>query len=168
MSVVELVGELALRFGKDVYMKSLEPIFMHYLTNTAASVREMGIKKVAFMAISFKSDWVMNSFLPKIVETYAIEKQGFNFRMACLMSLSAVMPALQKDQISEKVIPTLVLACSDKIPNVQFCVARIIKANKSLIDPGVLNSQIVPKLKDMTQDGDKDVAYFATIALYND
>lgn len=36
-----------------------------------------------------------------------------------------------------------------------------------MIDAGVLNSQLVPKLKDMTQDGDKDVAYFATMALQN-
>jgi len=31
-----------------------------------------------------------------------------------------------------------------------------------------MNSQIVPKLKDMCQDPDKEVAYFATIALLND
>jgi len=28
MAVIELVGDLSLKFGKDVYLKSLEPIFM--------------------------------------------------------------------------------------------------------------------------------------------
>lgn len=50
MGVIELVGDLALKFGKEVYTKQLESIFMQYLTNTAASVREMGITKIQAMA----------------------------------------------------------------------------------------------------------------------
>jgi serine/threonine-protein phosphatase 2A regulatory subunit A len=94
MGVIELVGDLSLKFGRDVYMKSLESIFMNYLTNPAASVREMGVRKVLDMAQLFKGDWVVASFVPKIVETYGIEKQGFNYRMSCLHSLSAVMPVM--------------------------------------------------------------------------
>ena len=74
MGVIELVGDLALKFGKEVYMKSLESIFMQYLTNTAASVREMGINKVQAMAVVFKSEWVVSSFIPKIIDCYNIEK----------------------------------------------------------------------------------------------
>jgi hypothetical protein len=51
MGMVELVGDLSVKFCKDVFVKSLEPIFMQYLTNTAAAVREMGITKVKQMAI---------------------------------------------------------------------------------------------------------------------
>jgi hypothetical protein len=47
---------------------------MTYLTSTAAAVREMGILKVKQMAINFKSDWVISSFIPKIIETYNIDK----------------------------------------------------------------------------------------------
>ena len=65
-------------------------------------------------------------------------------------------------------MPTLVTACGDKIPNVQFTAAKIIKQHKSLIDHGVFSSQIVPKLRDMTQDGDRDVAFYATVALQNE
>jgi serine/threonine-protein phosphatase 2A regulatory subunit A len=43
MAVFELIADLALIFGKDVYCKQLQSIFMGYLTNTAASVRQMGI-----------------------------------------------------------------------------------------------------------------------------
>ena len=45
MATVELIGDLSLSFSKDVFMSKIEPIFMQYLTNTAASVREMGIAK---------------------------------------------------------------------------------------------------------------------------
>ena len=45
MAVFETVGDLSVKFGKDVFMKHLEPLFMSYFTNTAASVRETGIAK---------------------------------------------------------------------------------------------------------------------------
>ncbi len=59
MALIELVGDMAVKFGKDIFIKSLESIFMTYLTSTAAAVREMGILKVKQMAVNFKSDWVI-------------------------------------------------------------------------------------------------------------
>jgi len=94
MALIELVGDLAVKFGKDIFVKSLESIFMTYLTSTAAAVRDIGVVKVKQMAVNFKSDWVVSSFIPKIIECYNVDKQGFNFRMACLMSLSSVMHVL--------------------------------------------------------------------------
>lgn len=85
--------------------------------------------------------------------------------MCALNALAAVMPVLDSAMITEKVVPILVEACKDKIPNVQFCVARIIKDKFKQFDTAVFNSQLVPKLKDMSQESDKDVAYYATLAL---
>ena len=75
------------------------------------------------------------------------------------------MPLLMKPEITEKIVPTFIKATTDKVPNVQFCVAKIIAERKQLFDQSVYQSQIVPKLKEMLQDPDKDVAYFATVAL---
>jgi hypothetical protein len=49
MATVELIGEFSIVFGKDAFVRSIESIFMQYLTNTAASVREMGIEKAGEM-----------------------------------------------------------------------------------------------------------------------
>ena len=84
--------------------------------------------------------------------------------MCALESLSAVMPVLPKEMVTEMVVPTLVKACSDRIPNVQFCCARILKRNKTSIDTNVFTTQISPKLREMMQETDKDVAYYATVA----
>ena len=69
--------------------------------------------------------------------------------------------------MTEHIVPTIVKATSDSIPNVKFCVARVIKANKAYFDPQVFSSEITPKLRELTKDSDKDVAYFATVALQN-
>ena len=81
--------------------------------------------------------------------------------MTAIKSLAAVMPVLQKDQITEHIVPVFVKACSDSVPNVQFCVAKIIAEKTDMFDSSVYQSQIVPKLKDMSQEPDKDVAFFA-------
>jgi hypothetical protein len=54
MSVFELIGDLSKSFGYQVFTKNLEQIFMGYLTNTAASVRDMGIKKSKEIGEKFK------------------------------------------------------------------------------------------------------------------
>ena len=74
------------------------------------------------------------------------------------------MPVLDKNKITELIVPTLLKACGDRIPNVQFCCARIIKKNKASIDPEVFNDKIAPKLREMMQESDKDVVYYATLA----
>ena len=43
MAIFELIGELSVAFGVEIFERSLEPIYMQYLTNTAASVRMMGV-----------------------------------------------------------------------------------------------------------------------------
>jgi len=53
----------------------------------------------------------------------------------------------------------------DPIPNVRFTVAKIIHKMKSNIDPASISSVIVPGLKELANDSDRDVQYFATVAL---
>ena len=60
--------------------------------------------------------------------------------MCAIKSLAAVMPVLQKEEISDKIIPTFVKACGDTVPNVQFTVAKLIHEHKSKFDQAVYNS----------------------------
>jgi hypothetical protein len=48
---------------------------------------------------------------------------------------------------------------------VQFNVCKIIKQHRKNFDQTVLKDQIIPKLKELAQDGDKDVAYYAKVAM---
>ena len=76
-----------------------------------------------------------------------------------------MIPLLREDMVTEYVVPTLTKACSDKVPNVQFCASKIISKNKTAFNADVLKEAIVPKLKEMAQNGDKDVAYYAKCCL---
>ena len=64
--------------------------------------------------------------------------------MSALQSLSSVIPFLREDNITELVVPTLIKACGDKVPNVQFCASKIIKEHRKAFDANVLKDTIIP------------------------
>jgi hypothetical protein len=89
-SVVNLVGNLLKAFGKDFYAKNVEPIFLLFLVDTSAAVRDAGIEKLLVMANEFKADWVINVYAPKAVEILNRDKIGYLYRMAVLNSLAVI------------------------------------------------------------------------------
>ena len=97
MSVFELLADFAIIFGMETYTTHLQTIFMGYLTNTAASVRQMGITKSGILAAAFKNEWVMNEYIPVVINHFSLDKKGYNYRMCCLNSLAAVLPYVMKD-----------------------------------------------------------------------
>lgn len=117
------------------------------------------------LAAEFKQDWIVNDFIHVVKDQFKVEKKGYNYRICCLYSLAAVMPHLQKDEITQHIIPAFVTACKDDIPNVRFCVSRIIHERRQYIDQNVFNNQLVGAMKEMTNDSDRDVSHFATVAL---
>lgn len=106
----------------------------------------------------------MQSYIPKVNEAFNADKQPFNYRMSALSSLSAMMGQLREDHITEHIVPTLMKACSDKVPNVQFCASKIIKEHRSRIASTCMQDIIIPKLRENMQDSDKDVAHYAKLA----
>lgn len=87
--------------------------------------------------------------------------------MCCLNSLASVMQYIDKDKVTAHIIPMLLKACKDDIPNVKFCVTKIIIAKKQFIDPNQFNNVLMPVLKEMANDTDRDVSYFAQQAIQN-
>lgn len=100
MAVFELFADLGLMFDKDVYNKKIHEHFITYLTNTAASVRNMGVKKSGQLAEKFKEEWIEEKYIPEIEKIYIVDKKGYNYRMCCLNSLSVVIEYIPKDVVT--------------------------------------------------------------------
>ena len=79
-----------------------------------------------YLAKSFGQDWIIENYLPKVIQYSKMDKKGYNYRMACLNSMSAVMPYLSQDHVNNTIVPLLLKGMSDTIPNVKFCVSKII------------------------------------------
>lgn len=85
--------------------------------------------------------------------------------MCCLESLASVLPCVDKTFANSQIIPIFVQASKDSIPNVKFCVSKLIGQNRHLFDSKEFNNSLFPALKEMAADPDRDVAYFAQIAM---
>lgn len=69
-----------------------------------------------------------------VTDQMKVDKKGYNYRICCLYSLAVVMPYLTKEQINALIIPALVASSKDDIPNVKFCVSKIIAKYRNYID----------------------------------
>lgn len=74
MGTFELIGDLSVIFGMDIFDRSLKTVFFTYMTNTAASVREMGVAKVKTLGEAFGADWITSTLVPAAVESFNVEQ----------------------------------------------------------------------------------------------
>jgi len=141
MAIYELLADLGILFGIDIFVKKLQAIFLGYLTNTAASCRAMGVEKSALLAKRFGESWIVNSYIPIVQNTYGSEEKGYNYRMSCLYSLASIMPFVKSEVITQEIVPVFKKAFDDAVPNVQFCVCKIVHGQRKYIDEAEFSRQ---------------------------
>ena len=176
MGLFELVGDLLI--DPKTSNQEIFGIFAKFLENTAASVREMGVKKCAELAEEMqkraksgdaesKNAVKISALVPLVQQRYKKEGIGYNYRMTCLKALAAIMPYIERELVSSDIIPIFALALNDPIPNVRFCACKLIdelRHKKGLPDNLIL-TPLIDKLNELQNDPDKEVAYFAYLAL---
>lgn len=69
-TVFKLLVTLSKTYGLEMYNKHLQAIFMTYLTNSAASVRKVGVKGARELADVFKEQWVIKEFVPAVISNF--------------------------------------------------------------------------------------------------
>ena len=163
-AVYDLIADIGIVLGKDTFHKNLKDIFFGFLTDTAASIRGEGIKKLGELSSSFKSEWIVDEVVPKLNEIYDQDKQGYLYRMCVLNSSVEISKTLTKTQINSHVVPIMLKACTDPVANVRITVAKAIKKLVSLPEGSLVGYNFKTTLGDMVKDSDKDVAYFSTVA----
>merc|ERR1712241_199896 len=124
-SVVEQVPKLARLFGIDMFQSKLEALFLSSLRDSVHSVRQAAIQHVKEIAETFGSQWTIEHLLPKIVEQYS-QSAGYANRVTTLLVLPQVSSVMTAEQIIQYVVPLLIKATKDSVPNVRFTACRTI------------------------------------------
>ena len=84
---ISYIANLGIEFGRDYYAENIESIFLMFLTDSVFAVREEGINKVILLAETFKADWVINSYIPKVKKIFSNNKFGYLHRITAINSL---------------------------------------------------------------------------------
>jgi serine/threonine-protein phosphatase 2A regulatory subunit A len=165
-SVVEQVPKLAKLFGVEMFQSKLETLFLSSLRDSVHSVRQAAIFHLKEIVETFGSQWTVEHLLPKLVEQYS-QASGYANRVTTLNVLPQVSGVMTADQIVQFVVPLLIKATKDTVPNVKFCACRMIMwmiENHNLGSVSI-NQLIKPTLLELEHDSDIDVQYYAQRAL---
>jgi len=162
-SVVEQVPKLAKLFGVELFQSKLEALFLSSLRDSVHSVRHAAIVNVKDIAEAFGSQWTVDHLLPKLIDQYS-QTSGYANRVTTLQVLPQVSHVMTPDQITSFVIPILIKATKDVVPNVRFCACRILC---SVVEnhKGLNTAPIAQALRELKDDTDSDVKYYAQAAL---
>mmetsp|Transcript_44733 Transcript_44733/g.95322 ORF Transcript_44733/g.95322 Transcript_44733/m.95322 type:complete len:593 (-) Transcript_44733:113-1891(-) len=165
-SVVEQVPRLAELFGVEMFQTKLEALFISSLRDSVHSVREAAIIHLKAISTTFGPVWTVEHLLPKIVEQYS-HGVGYASRVTTLHVLPQVSGVMTPEQVVQYIIPLLVKATKDNVPNVRFCACRTIAwmLENHNINAENINTVIKPALEDLDKDSDIDVQYYASRAM---
>lgn len=165
-SVVEQVPKLAKLFGVDLFQSKLEALFLSSSRDSVHSVRQAAVQHMEEICAAFGAAWTIEHLLPKLVEQYS-PTGGYANRVTTLGMLPRVSNVMTPDQIVQFIVPWLVKATKDAVPNVRFCACRTIMWMMEHHSLGTtsINTTIKPALLELESDPDIDVQYFAQRAL---
>jgi len=165
-SVVEQVPKLARLFGVEMFQSKLEALFLCSLRDSVHSVRQAAILNLKEIAETFTAQWTVEHLMPKIMEQYS-QSAGYANRVTTLQVLPQVSCVMNAEQIATQIVPLLIKATKDGVPNVRFCACRTIAwvLEKKTLSAKEVQTLIMPTLLELENDSDSDVQYYAQRAL---
>jgi len=165
-SVVEQVPKLSRLFGMELFHNKLEAIFLSSLRDSVHSVRQAATHHLAEIAKIFGPTWTEEHLLPKLLEQYSASS-GYANRVTTLHVLPQVSIVMTPEQLNQYIVPLLVKATKDSVPNVRFCACRTITwmIERHNLGSQTLSTMIKPALLELEHDSDIDVQYYSQRAL---
>lgn len=164
-SVVEQVPKLAKLFGVDMFESKLQGLFLSSLKDSVFSVRHSAIMQLKEISDAFGATWTAEKLLQKLIEMYSVST-GYATRVTTLNVLPQVSDVLTSEQICQYIIPMLLKATTDNVPNVRFCACDRLQWMIERYDLKAKKAEIREHLTNASErDLDIDVQYYAQRAL---
>jgi len=164
--IVEQVPTLSRLFGVEMFQSKLEALYLSSLRDSVHSVRDAAIQHLKAIANTFGPAWTVEHLLPKLVEQYS-QSSGYANRVTTLHVLPQVSGVMTPEQILQFIMPVLIKATKDGVPNVRFCACRAITwmMEHHNLSTVAINTVIKPALTELQHDSDIDVQYYAQRAI---
>ena len=110
----------------------------------------------------FGADWSKVQIIPKVEALY--KHSSYLYRMTSLNVADALSTSLDADTIRDMLIPLVVSAIADPVPNVRFNCAKILGKFAKRVDSASVSGSIKPALATLMGDSDRDVKFYASEA----
>jgi len=163
MAVISKSSLLAKHLGAKSFEKKLQSVMINSLSDHVYAIREKSCAQIGEIVAEYGGKWAAEKFFPS---AFAIYDKTTNYlhRMTCLLVISACASSCGPEVIEKHLLPLVLQACTDDVPNVRLMAA---KACSELIAAGAapILAKLRPALEKLTKDSDQDAAFFSTQAL---
>lgn len=163
MAVISKSSMLAKHLGVKTFEKKLQSVMINSLSDHVYAIRERSCAQIGEIVAEYGGKWAAERFFPS---AFAIYDKTTNYlhRMTCLLVISACAASCSSDVIEKHLLPLVLQACTDDVPNVRLMAAKTCKELIPRADASSL-SKLKPALDRLTKDTDGDAAFFSTAAL---
>jgi len=164
-AIIEYIPLLARQLGQTLFHEQMGSLCMEWLCDSVYSVREAAILNMKKLAEEFGAEWAQNTIIPEILQL--INNPNYLHRQTILKAIAALAPIVGTDITCSKMLPVVMEASKDRVPNIRFNVAKTIQdfLDARVVENSVIQQTIKPCLQELVEDSDIDVRYFATAAL---
>ena len=121
------------------------------------------MKNLSKLTEVFGVEWSAQNIVPKVMLLYG--HSNYLFRLTALASVQALASVHGKEVLRNDMLPLVIRATQDPVPNIRFNVAKTLRSLAGKLDVDDVQSQVRPALATLAGDNDIDVKYFATEAL---
>ena len=132
---------------------------MTWLGDSVFSIRAAAVKNLAELSKIFGVEWACENIVPKILALY--NHSNYLFRMTSLACVQALSGQVGKEVLRNSMLPLVLNAASDPVPNIRFQVAKMLADISTHLDASDVQSSVKPALTTLLEDADRDVKYFA-------
>ncbi|CAB4254112.1 similar to Saccharomyces cerevisiae YAL016W TPD3 Regulatory subunit A of the heterotrimeric protein phosphatase 2A (PP2A) [Maudiozyma barnettii] len=171
LAIIEYIPILAEHLGVQFFNQQLSDLCLSWLWDTVFSIREAAVKNLKKLTEIFGPDWCRNEIISRLLKSDSQLLENFIYRFTLLSALTALVPVVSEDTVTEQILPFVKHLADDAVPNIRFNVAKsyaviveVLSVHKDQYDD-IINDSILSSLKSLCEDSDVDVRYFSNQSL---
>lgn len=163
MAIIDYIPSLAAQLGVAFFEEKLGAMCIRWLSDCVFTIRESAIENIKKMIDLFGLEWGTQHLIPEVLRTSS--NDNYFFRLTVLSAIATLGSIVDTELLCGKMLPLVLQMGNDQVPNVRFNVAKTLQALIPVLEPGLVQQQVKPRLLELTEDADSDVQYFANQAL---
>lgn len=94
------------------------------------------------------------------------KNNNYLYRISVLYCMEELFAALTPADAATSIVPACLAAAADGVPNTRFVAARVLQSMAPAVQQHAVKAQVIATLKQMQQDPDPDVKFYAQQSLY--
>ncbi|KAF9593164.1 hypothetical protein IFM89_020460 [Coptis chinensis] len=171
LNIISKLDQVNQVIGIDLLSQSLLPAIVElaedrhwrWLEDKVYSIRDAAANNLKRLAEEFGPEWAMQHIVPQVLDM--INNPHYLYRMTILHAVSLLAPVMGSEITCSKLLPVVINASKDRVPNIKFNVAKVLQSLIPIVDQSVVEQTIRPCLVELSEDPDVDVRFFASQAL---